>query len=149
MRKNLALATVIIACIGSARDGANASSLWRTAQDGTAVYSLVLYDGVPLPAHVAIDSACVRMLVGGSIRLARSQWLSPDDWKGCETGLTSAQVSDSGVVQIVHDTIELRRYDRSLNEMLLIDRGVIRSDTLWTGGMLSYGFPPRVYVRRR
>src|SRR5262245_4688949 len=123
------------------------------AKVDTVLYKLVLFDRQPVPQpwdpNDGRDARCVRVIQSGWYRLTKDHWAKYDSVTvPCPMYPEDSSRVMSGRIGRAGDTLVFQEYRSSLHTTLLIDRGLIRGDTLHTGGDLFDG-PPRVYLRVR
>lgn len=116
-------------------------------------YLLVLVDGEPLPERDGEvgQGGCTANVQSGWYRLSGNEWQSFDSvTTTCSRTNRPALASRrrSGTIKHAGDTLVFSGYDRKLRAYVVADRGLLRGDTLRTGGLLFDG-PPRVYLRRK
>ena len=123
------------------------------AKVDTVLDTLVLFDGQPVPQpwdpRDGRDARCVRVIQSGWYRLTKDHWAKYDSVTvPCPKYPEDSSRVMSGRVGRAGDTLVFREYDSSRHMNLLIDRGLIRGDTLRTGAELFDG-APRIYLRVR
>lgn len=117
--------------------------------DAWSEFALVSHDGLGLPQLLDSVSGCSRWLDGATLRISTDHWERRDSLsvrcKGAapKGGRTESQ---GGALRHRGDTLVMEEADSARREGLVIDRGIIRGDSLRTGGRLFDG-PPRVYRR--
>jgi hypothetical protein len=113
-------------------------------------FALVSYDGLGLPQPLDSVGGCSRQLDGGTLRTSTAHWERQDSLTvRCTDAVPNGgrTESQSGTLRHRGDTLVMEEPDSARREGLVIDRGIIRGDSLRTGGLLFDG-PPRVYRRQ-
>ena len=116
-------------------------------------YLLVSVLGSALPKSIPpTDPAeCGETVLSGWYQLTGNSWVSFDSVKvTCPPGHAPIEKDNqrySGRILRAHDTLTFVSYDSANKGDLELDRGVLRNDTLFTGGVLFDG-PSHVYVRK-
>lgn len=116
-------------------------------------YHLATYDRRAVPAHMDDSdpsSACRSVITGGWLSLTDSTWRASDSIRyPCDASRPGEPLVEVGVLRHQGDTLVLELVSPDSRDPLLFDRGLRVGDTLFLGGSLSEGSPPRTYLRVR
>jgi hypothetical protein len=159
MRRLTLLAWGLCACSGkekpnTAIDAGASGATGTPALAAGAVYRLVMYDNLPVPAYDSspMPAGCSLDVHSGEFSIDSTRWHFTEQFgQGCGQNRTPrSEVTDtaSGRVQRKQDTLDFQFRDSTQGSWDTYNRGVIHGDSLITGGPLFDG-PQRVYVRRR
>lgn len=158
VEKLILLATMLACTTGaesarqpsSSRTAAEQKSSSATATSIEATrYLLILIDGDRLPAPPdSLPNGCTERMEGGWFEIGGGHWRSADSvLVQCRERNTSKAFSRVRLGRVTRsgDSLNFLATDTTSAE-LLVERGVIRGDSLYTGGEFFDG-PPRVYLK--
>lgn len=114
-------------------------------------YRLISVEGSPLPwRDEQAEGQCASYTAAGVLVISGGSWRETDstrvECKDTVPRVRTVVITTTGHLRIAGDTLVFVSTANADGRPLIVDRGLLASDTLHTGGRLADG-PPRSFVR--